>query len=487
MYKVLFPVSEAYPLIKTGGLGDVAGALPSALNALQCDVRLLMPAYQPVLDKVESPKKILELFVPESDAQVQLLETTLPGTDVITWLVDHPESYQRPGNPYHDENGHDWPDNASRFALLARVATMIALGSTSMTWQPQIVHCHDWQTALAPALISLAERRPITIFTIHNLAYQGLFDQSAMAALHLPAQFWSPVGLEFHGHLSFIKGGLAFADHVTTVSPNYAQEIQTPEFGHGLDGLLRHRADQLMGILNGIDDTVWNPATDSNLITNYDIDQFEKKAKNKLALQREANLPVDANIPLIGLVGRLVSQKGIDLVVGALHRLLAKQMSFQFVALGTGTQEFEHALSEMMLQHPKQISCMIGYDEAHAHRIEAGADMFLMPSRFEPCGLNQLYSLRYGTVPVVRGVGGLADTVVDVNEKNLASNLATGFVFREATVSALVETLERSLTFYENRDAWEELALNGMRQNYSWRTSAEQYMHLYGSLIATRT
>jgi starch synthase len=487
MYNVLFPVSEAYPLIKTGGLGDVAGALPPALNALQCDVRLLLPAYQQVLENVESPKKILELYVPENDAHVRLLQTTVPGTSVIAWLVDHPASFRRPGNPYHDNNGHDWPDNAARFALLARVAAMIALGSTTLSWQPQVVHCHDWQTALAPALISLATRRPVTVFTIHNLAYQGLFDQRMLNALHLPADFWSPEGLEFHGHLSFIKGGLVYADHITTVSPNYANEIQTAEYGYGLQGLLRHRADRLTGILNGIDETVWNPATDRNIATNYDSGQLENKVKNKLALQAETGLAVAADIPLIGLVSRLVNQKGIDLVIGALHRLLAKQLPFQFVVLGTGDRVYERALSELALTYPKQIAATIGYDEVHAHRIEAGADMFLMPSRFEPCGLNQLYSLRYGTVPMVRGVGGLADTVIDASNAALATHTATGFVFHKETVNALVKTIERALALYKQRGTWQELALNGMKQDYSWRTSAEQYLHLYGSLVSTRT
>jgi starch synthase len=487
MYKVLFPVSEAYPLIKTGGLGDVAGALPPALNALQCDVRLLLPAYQQVLEAIEPPKKILELYIPENAAHVRLLETTLPGTNVIVWLIDHPASYQRPGNPYHDENGHDWPDNATRFALLSRVAAMIALGSTSLSWQPQVVHCHDWQTALTPALISLAARRPVTVFTVHNLAYQGLYDQHMLETLHLPAQFWSPEGLEYHEHLSFIKGGLVYADHITTVSPNYAKEIQTAEYGYGLHGLLRHRADQLTGILNGIDETVWNPATDSNLVANYDSGQLENKVKNKLALQTETGLTVDDDIPLIGLVSRLVNQKGIDLVIGALHRLLAKQLPFQFVALGTGDRVYERALLELTLTYPKQIAATIGYDEVRAHRIEASADMFLMPSRFEPCGLNQLYSLRYGTVPVVHGVGGLADTVVDASAAALAARTATGFVFQEETVHALVKTLERALSMHEKREDWQGLVLSGMNQDYSWRTSAEQYLHLYGSLVSTRT
>lgn len=487
MYKVLFPVSEAYPLIKTGGLGDVAGALPPALHAMQCDIRLLLPAYPQALERVASTREVAEIFVPESNAEVRILETVLPDTDVVTWLVDHPASFRRPGNPYNDDKGRDWPDNAFRFALFARVATMIGLGSTGLGWQPQLVHCHDWQTALIPALISLAGRRPATVFTIHNIAYQGLFDGGALTALHLPPGFWSSDSLEFYGHLSFIKGGLVYADHITTVSPNYAREIQTPEFAYGLDGLLRHRAGNLSGILNGIDDRIWNPAIDNNLVANYSCDRFHGKRENKLALQAEAKLTVSADVPLLGLVGRLISQKGVDLVVDALRRLLQKQTPFQFIALGTGDRQYEQILSQLARQYPRQVSCDIAYDEARAHRIEAGADIFLMPSRFEPCGLNQLYSLRYGTIPVVRGIGGLADTVVDATRENLLSGRATGFVFREATTEALVAAIERALALYPDRDAWRGLAMAGMAKDYSWRTSAEQYMDLYGSLIETRT
>ena len=487
MYKVLFPVSEAYPLIKTGGLADVGGALSAALQTRGCDVRLLLPAYPGVLDQVASAEPVAEIFVPESDIHLRILETMLPGTDVVTWLIDHPPSYLRPGDPYHDANGNPWPDNAERFALLSRVTALIALGNTSLNWLPDIVHCHDWQTALAPALISLADVRPVTVFTIHNLAYQGLFDASMMQELHLPEKFWSPEGMEFYNQLSFVKGGIMYADHITTVSPTYAREIQTPEFGCGLDEALRLRTDRLSGILNGVDYHIWDPATDPFIASNYDREHFAKKAKNKQDLQREAEFRVASNIPLIGQVSRMVHQKGVDLIIAALHRLIAKKVSFQYVVLGNGEPEFENGFAELAAQFPKQVFTMISHDEVHAHQIEAGADMYLMPSRFEPCGLNQMYSLRYGTVPIVRHVGGLADTVVDASEENLDAGIATGFVFEDATVDALVATIERAVKLFKDRPRWQQLARNGMVQNFSWDSSVDRYLQLYDSLMPTRT
>jgi len=293
--------------------------------------------------------------------------------------------------------------------------------------------------------------------------------------------------VEFYNQLSFVKGGIMYADHITTVSPTYSREIQTPEFGCGLDEALRLRTDRLSGILNGVDYNVWNPATDPFVASHYDREHFAKKAKNKHDLQREAEFRVASNVPLIGQVSRLVHQKGVDLVIAALHRLIAKKVSFQYVVLGNGEPEFENGLSELAAQFPKQIFTMFGHDEVHAHQIEAGADMYLMPSRFEPCGLNQMYSLRYGTVPIVRHVGGLADTVVDASEANLDADTATGFVFEDATVDALVATIERAVKLFKDRERWQQLARNGMVQNFSWDSSVDRYLQLYDSLMPTRT
>jgi starch synthase len=479
--KVLFVASEAHPLIKTGGLGDVGGSLPPALAALGCDVRVLLPAYRDAVARAGKLTAKARLELPGIANPVTLLEGTLPGTRVRTWLVDFPPAFDRPGDPYHNAYGHPWHDNAARFALLGRVAAWLALGRAPLRWQPQILHCHDWQTGLAPALLAREPRRPATIFTIHNLAYQGLFPRDTFAALDLPQTFWTHEALEFHGNLSFIKGGLAFADWLTTVSPTYAREIQTPAFGHGLDGLLRHRARRLRGILNGIDDRTWNPARDPRLVKPYSVRRFRDKAANKRALQQELGWPPQPDIPLIGMVGRMVHQKGLDLVLEALPRLL--ELPLQLVILGQGEGRFEQALRKQAARHGERIAVRIGYDERLAHRIEAGADIFLMPSRFEPCGLNQLYSLRYGTVPIVRRVGGLADTVVDATPYNLKAGKATGIVFERPEMKALHAAVRRALALYRDPRRWRALALTGMRRDFSWRHSAREYLALYKTVL----
>ncbi len=481
MARILFPVSEAYPLMKTGGLGDVAGSLPPALASLGADVRLLMPAYHDTLRRVGKTRVRVRFHVPEHDATVSLRQTVLPGTGVKVWLLDFPPAFDRPGNPYHDEHGHPWADNPYRFALLSRAAAIVARGDAGMKWRADVVHCHDWQTALTVALLAQSPVRPATVFTIHNLAYQGLYPRYVFDALQLPKPLWSVDTLEFYGQMSFIKGGIAFADRVTTVSPRYAQEIQTPAFGHGLEGLLRHRAADLVGIVNGIDDRVWDPKTDPHLRRHYDSHSFARKRGNKTLLQQEFGLAEQADVPLIGLVGRLAEQKGIDLVADALPRMLDRP--WQLVVLGTGAAEYEARLRDFAARHGDRVAVRIGYDEALAHRIEAGSDLFLMPSRFEPCGLNQMYSLRYGTVPVVHRVGGLADTVVDADDATLAAGTATGFVFDGATPQELARALDRALSSYADSKVWRKIALCGMKQSFSWRTSAEQYMHQYRAVL----
>ncbi len=483
MRKILFVASEAYPLMKTGGLGDVCGSLPQALAALGEDVRLLMPGYRDSVANAGALKKVAEIALPSLSAPVRLLEGRLPGTRIKTWLIDYPPAYDRPGNPYQNSPGVDWPDNAARFALLARVAVAIAQGIKRLRWQPDIVHAHDWQAGLAPALLSLEAARPATVFTIHNLAYQGLFPYDTFVSLGLPPALWTFEGLEFHGQLSFIKGGIAFADRVTTVSPGYAREIQTAEFGHGLDGLLRHRAPVLRGILNGIDTKAWNPQRDAALAARYTAGRVAAgKAANKAALQAELGLANTPAAPLLGMVSRQVRQKGIDLVVEALPVLLGR--SLQCAVLGTGDAEYEQALRALARRYPGQLAVVIGYDEQLAHRIVAGADLFLMPSRFEPCGLTQLYSLRYGTVPVVRRVGGLNDSVVDASAAALADGSATGIVFEAATSAALVQAVERGIALYQKRRTWQTLRRHGMRQDFSWRRSAVEYQRLYDELVA---
>ena len=341
MQKILFATSEVYPLIKTGGLADVAASLPRALLKLGQDVKILLPAYASVLEKAKNIgiKEVAQLDI--EGYSISLKQTRLPGTKVIVWLVDVPEFFEREGNPYCGPDGNDWFDNHKRFYIFARVAELIALDQVELNWQPTIVHCNDWQTGLIPALLSLHPNHPATVFTIHNLAYRGLFSYQAFAELNLPAVFWHHERLEFYGQMSFIKGGLAFADFITTVSPSYANEIQSPEFGNGLDGLIRYRSDAIAGILNGIDTDEWNPGTDPHLTCNYNRRTLGNKTKNKLALQEELGLTVSSEIPLLGFVGRLVDQKGVDLILEQINQLLT--LNCQLVILGSGFPHYEKA------------------------------------------------------------------------------------------------------------------------------------------------
>jgi starch synthase len=477
MRKILFVTSEAHPLIKTGGLADVSGSLPKALSDLGEDVRIILPNYQS-LSTTEEVRYLSTVHV--NNYAVNILETRLPETSVIVWLVDCPEFFNFPGNPYVDEQGEPWENSAERFALFCRVAVEVAMNRSWLDWKPDIVHCNDWQSGLVPALLSLEHSRPATVFTIHNMAYQGLFPSATYLSLNLPGQLWNMNGIEFHKMLSFLKGGLAYCDRITTVSPTYAQEIQTADFGYGLEGLLSYRKDFLSGIINGIDDAHWNPETDPNISQTFSHSTLNKKLINKEALQKKLSLPVDKNIPMFGLISRLVEQKGIDLVMDCLPEMLTHPV--QFVLLGSGDKEFEQRLHDFALSHPEKLSINIGYDETLAHEIEAGADIFLMPSRFEPCGLNQIYSLRYGTVPIVRKTGGLADTVTDALPGTLNDNTATGFVFNEASPGALMEAIKRSLILYSLPKTWKQLQANGMQKDYSWTKSAQQYVDLYNQL-----
>jgi len=480
--KLLYVASESYPLIKTGGLGDVAGSLPPALGALGHDVALLLPAYHGVAEHVEGLETVSGLAL--AGGCGTLLRGRLPVADFTLLLLDAPEYFVREGNPYLAPDGSPWQDNAQRFALLARAAVAVALDRAGLSWTPDLIHCNDWQTALAPALLAGEPTRPATVFTVHNLAYQGLFPAPTLRALGLPPGLWSMDGLEFHGNLSFMKGGLLFADRITTVSPTYAREIQTPEHGAGLDGLLRHRAADLSGIMNGIDDTAWNPATDPHLMVNYDADSVENKHANRTALRNRMQLPDRPELPVVGMVGRLVEQKGVDLTLDAMPNLTG--LPLQIVVLGSGDKMFETALLEWTARYPDRIAVHIGFDEDLAHLIEAGADMFLMPSRFEPCGLNQMYSLRYGTVPVVRATGGLADTVIDATEDNLSTGTANGITFTDITSAALVEAVKRALALERDATAWRTLQERGMSTDFSWDRRAREYVDLYEDAIRER-
>lgn len=478
--RVLLAASEAYPLIKTGGLGDVVGALPAALRAVGVDARLVLPAYPAALAALPTARAIARSAL--YGAPLTLLQGELPvdGSRPLPVYLIQATTFERSGNPYQDVNGQDWPDNPARFALFCRAATALALGHLAPDWRADVVHAHDWQAGLLPALLSLEPKRPRTIFTIHNLAYQGLVAGTDADALGLPPDWWSPDALEFYGQLALIKGGLAFADRITTVSPRYAREIQTAEFGCGLDGLLRHRAGSLSGILNGIDTQLWNPADDPALVAPYDARNLPAKSRNKAALQSELGLAIDPDTLVLGLVGRLVAQKGVDLLIAALRLLPA---GVQLAVLGSGEAGYMAALRAAAAAAPRRIAFRAGYDENLAHRIQAGADAFLVPSRFEPCGLTQLYALRYGTVPIVRAVGGLADTVVDANPAQLAAGRATGIVFKQASAAALAAAIRRAVSLYRAKAPWQQMQLTGMAQDHSWTTAAQAYQALYQDLV----
>lgn len=485
--RVLIASSEAHPLVKTGGLADVSASLPAALRELGQDVRLIIPAYPRAVKQLAAARPLEELELPGHHTKVRLLSGQHPDHDLPVYLVDAPEYFGREGNPYVDVSGRDWGDNAERFQLFCQVIAQIGLGVRTLGWQPEVVHCNDWQTGLAPALSYDQPNRPALVFTIHNLAYQGLFGRATFERLRLPAKLWSLAGLEFHQRMSFIKGGIVFADRVNTVSPTYAEEVKTPRFGCGLDGLLRQLGGRFQGILNGIDYRVWNPMTDPMIAQRYGPESLDRKVVNKRALQQELGLPVNDRAFLFGYIGRLVEQKGVDLILAVLPRMLAHP-DVQLVMQGSGDPQIEQAMVETARAHPGQIGVHIGYDEDRAHRIEAGCDAFLMPSRFEPCGLNQLYSLRYGTVPIVHRTGGLADTVVNATPERLAEGRATGFLFDHSNPDSLWHAARYALRLYRDQpEHWRSLVLAGMREDSSWERSAGRYIELYRAALAQRS
>jgi len=458
--RVLFVTPECAPLTKTGGLGDVSAALPAALRAQGIDVRTLLPAYREIRAALPQARELASLRVLQMD--VRILESG------ECLFVDCPELYDRAGGPYLDEHGEDWHDNALRFGVLARTAALLGTAASPLEWRPEVIHCNDWPTALAPVYLHSEPERPATIMTVHNLAFQGLFEASWLQRLELPSAVFAIEGIEFYGRLSFLKGGLVFADGITTVSPTYAREIQGEELGYGLDGLLRSRAAVLRGILNGIDVSEWNPMTDARIAERYSWTSLEKKALNKAALQRRLNLAEDPAVPLLGAVCRFTHQKGVDLIAAVAEEIV--NLPAQLCLLGRGERELEGVLSALAARYPHAVAVAVGFNEDLAHLIEAGADLFLMPSRFEPCGLNQMYSQRYGTPPVARATGGLADTIVDGE---------SGFLFERAESAALLEAVRRGVAAYRDTRRWREIQRRGMARDFSWSGPARQYADLY--------
>ncbi len=477
--RVLFAASEMAPWVKTGGLGDVAGALPDALAAAGCDVRVLLPAYPRLMQAL--PQRSLVAHVDRLGGALppaRLWRAHLPG-GLQVLLLDAESLYARDGNPYLGPDGRDWPDNGMRFGLLARVAALLSSGDSPLTWRPQVLHCNDWQTGLAPAFLHFLHpgRAAASVMTVHNLSFTGSFDAALMTDLGLPWHAFRFDAVEFHGRLSFLKAGLQLADRITTVSPTYADEILRPEFGCGLEGLLRHRRDRLSGILNGIDTVVWDPARDPALEVCYDAATLARKREGRAALQRALGLAAQDTAPLLGVISRLTEQKGLDLLLQAADRLLSQRM--QLAVLGSGEAWMEQGFRDLAARHPGACAVRIGFDETLAHRIEAGADLFVMPSRFEPCGLNQMYSLRYGTPPIVRRTGGLADTVVDASGPPLHDGTANGFVFDAPSADALAGTVERAAALWRDRPRFEALQRAGMRADFGWHVAARRYLAVY--------
>ncbi len=476
--KILSVASEIYPLVKTGGLADVAGALPLALRAEDTSMITLVPGYPAVMAALEDSEEVRSIPL-LFGGTARVLSGRAGKLELF--VLDAPHLYDRPGNPYVAPGGADWPDNAFRFAALGKIGA--AIGRELVPgFAPDVVHGHDWQAGLAAAYLHYREgARPATVITVHNLAYQGQFPTSLLGALELPAEALTFNGIEHYGAIGYLKAALQLSDRITTVSPTYAQEIQRPETGMGFDGLLRERGARLRGILNGIDTEVWNPADDPRLAVNYDARGPYARAANKVVLQHALGLNPEPDTLVAGIITRLSWQKGLDLLLDNLPVLLEGNM--QLAVLGEGDPEIKARFRAAAQSFPGRVGVCIGYDETLAHRIQAGADALLVPSRFEPCGLTQLCALRYGAVPVVSRVGGLADTIIDANEMALAAGVATGVVFAAGTDDGLALALRKTATLYRDKPAWRTLQKNGMMADVSWRNPARRYLQLYRELV----
>jgi len=470
--KILLAASEVVPYAKTGGLADVAGALPREFAKLGHDARLVMPRYAKVKNALEPVKTGLDVELAGERVAFDLLLDKSQGYEA--WFVDCGRFFDRPG--LYGEDGADYPDNAARFAFFAKA---ILAAAEALNFTPDVIHCHDWQTALVPLLLKKGGH-PFssgTLFTIHNLAYMGNFPPGEVLPLIGLGDgvFTAEGGLEYYGKVNYLKAGLVSADILTTVSETYAHEIQTPEFGYGLEGVLRSRSADLFGVLNGIDYEIWNPASDADLVANYSGKNPGGKALCKADLQREYGLPERADVPLFGMVTRLADQKGLDLFEKVADDFFSKNL--QFALLGTGEPKYHALFTDLAARYPEKCGVRLAYDAALAQRIYAGADLFLMPSRYEPCGLGQLIALAYGTVPVVRATGGLADTIREGEN---------GFVFTDYLPSALFDSAKRALVSFSDRETWDGLARRAFASRYPWSRSAERYVELFGRTLTER-
>jgi len=478
--KVLIASPEVFPFVKTGGLADVTGALPKALRKLGADVRVILPKHKGI-EELGFPMRYknyrITCQVSQATVEGEVAESEYDG--ITVYFVEKDEYYYR-DYLYSTPDG-DYLDNAERFIFFSK-GILEAIKVTGFV--PDVLHCNDWETALAPVFLKILHKDDpqlkgiSTVLTIHNLGYQGLFWHHDMHLLNIGWEYFTPDYLEFFGKIDFLKGGIVFSDVINTVSRKYSEEIQTPEFGHGLDGILRTRRDDLYGIVNGIDYEEWDPATDSYIPANYGVQDIANKKACKRALQKAYGLPVDEGVPLVATISRLADQKGFDLIAASLEEMVS--MGLQYLVLGTGERRYHDLFGELANKFPKFFAVRIAYDNQLAHLIEAGADAFLMPSRYEPCGLNQLYSLKYGTIPVVRATGGLDDTIVDYTE---APDAGTGFKFRDYTKEAMLGAIERLLQVFRDEKRWFALVRRCMEQDFSWERSARQYIEVYDKAI----
>jgi len=478
--RVLFATSEIEPLIRTGGLAEVSWGLPRALRERGHDVRVVLPNYPPVAAAVRDLVERARAQLIGAPAPVRFFAAHVSGSDLPLYLVDSPAHFAREGGPYANADGDSWTDNAERFALYCRAIVAMLDGTAVLGWQPQLVHCHDWQTGLVPALLCNQPRPPAVVFTIHNLSFQGQFSWDVFHHLQLPRPLWTRHGLEHYGNFSFIKGGLAFSERITTVSPTHAREIQTEAHGSGLEEVVRRHSERLAGILNGIDLAVWDPARDPHLAVNFERDQLADKAANKRALQAWLRLPETDSAPLLIHVGQLTRRRGSDLLLELLPRLLEREGALQLVVIGQGERAREDGWLQAASRYPRQVATVIGDDDPLLHLAKGGADLLLMPSRSEPCGLHQLHCLRYATLPLVHRTGGLADTVEDAGDGRSASPSATGFAYEGAQGAALLAAIERAVSMHRwAPERWRALMLNAMARDFGWARSAARYEALY--------
>lgn len=483
--RMLSVAAEMFPLVKTGGLADVTGALPSALAPQGVSVQTLMPGYPAVLRALPRAERIA-VWPDFFGGSARLLRSQLDAEqgDAEVLVLDAPHLYAREGNPYLGPDGCDWPDNGERFAALSMAAARIGWGDTALL-APQVLHAHDWQAALAPAYLhylSNGRPRPRTVLTVHNLAFQGRFERSLFAKLGLPPSAYTSEGLEYHGDVGFLKAGLLLSDAVTTVSPSYADEIRTPSGGMGLDGLLRWRGDVVGGIVNGIDTAVWNPAADDHLAARFDADTIDARRQNRRAVETQFGLPPSDDGLLLCVISRLTDQKGIDLVLDGLDAIV--KAGARLVVLGSGDRGLEAALTAGASRYPAKVAVKIGYDEPLSHLMQGGCDAILVPSRFEPCGLTQLCGLRYGCVPIVARVGGLADTVIDANDAALRAGVATGLQLATVSHDGLLAAIHKAVHLHAQPAVWRAMQRAGMTGDVGWSVSAARYAALYRGLLA---